>query len=74
MVSLTRWADTATGIALVHAHQPIESLLHLVDLMLHLHLVVFEDVANLLAAPLIITSGDNVAVLYYLTNLAPITL
>ena len=65
----------ATRIALVHAHQPVEPLLHLVNFMLlHLHLVVFEDVANLFTAPLFITLRDNVAILDNFTDLAPVAL
>ena len=63
------------GIALVHAHQPVEPLLHLVNFMLlHLHLVVFEHVANLFTAPLVVTFRDNIALYHHFTDLAPITL
>ena len=43
-------------------------------MLLHLHLIVFEHVANLFTAPLVVTSRLNVAALYHFTDFAPIAL
>lgn len=73
-IQFTARANTAS-FTLVHAHQSVEPLLHLVNFMLlHLHLVVFKDVADLFAAPLLVALRDDVAVLNHLTNLASVAL